>query len=66
MSADDLAVFLIDHRFGEGTGPIWLDDLVCEGIELSLLDCEGNLNNHDCTHDEDVGIRCVRGKKVQL
>ena len=55
--------FLRAH-FGQGTGPIWLDNVVCEGSELRLIDCprlaEGEeIGSHNCRHSEDVGIRCL-------
>ena len=46
--------------FGEGSGPIVLDNVQCAGNESALLDCvyvEGRFN--DCRHDEDAGVRCV-------
>ena len=46
-------------RFGEGTGPIWLDDLQCRGNEASLTDCSHRgLGNHSCAHRQDAGVIC--------
>ena len=55
--------FLRAH-FGQGSGPIWLDNVLCVGDESRLIDCprhgEGeNIGGHNCTHEEDVGIRCL-------
>ncbi|XP_052085416.1 cubilin-like [Mytilus californianus] len=44
---------------GDGSGPIWLDDLQCIGNEFTLFDCAhlpwGTFN---CDHGEDVGVDC--------
>ncbi len=53
--------------FGAGTGPFWLDDLLCNGDETSLLDCRvanGGLARdaigvHNCRVSETVGVRCM-------
>ena len=47
-------------RFGEGSGPILLDDLHCTGSEASLLDCNRSaaLYASNCEHREDAGVRC--------
>ena len=44
--------------FGEGTGPIQLDNVGCSGSESSLLQCYHSIN-HNCGHDEDAGVRCI-------
>ena len=44
--------------FGEGVGPIFLDDVRCDGSEIRLVDCPKENNNHDCIHKEDAGILC--------
>ncbi|XP_071481643.1 lysyl oxidase homolog 2B-like [Diadema antillarum] len=46
-------------EFGRGTGRILLDEISCLGTEKNLLACEHNpIGVNDCSHSEDVGIRC--------
>ena len=50
-------------RFGPpvGTGPIWLDNMMCDGSELSLFNCTANqLGIHNCGHTEDAGVECCK------
>ena len=48
-------------RFGEGSGPIFLDRLTCSGNESMLIDCSANSPRgiHMCNHMEDAGVRCI-------
>ena len=39
-------------------GFILLDDLSCDGEELTLEDCGHSTNTMDCTHLEDTSVRC--------
>ena len=53
------AVALTDAYYGQGTGPILLDNVMCTGEELYLTSCPNNgLYVHDCVHAEDAGVRC--------
>ena len=49
----------------DGTGPILLDNLQCTGRESRLIDCPHHgLGNHDCSHSEDAGVRCLPGISI--
>ena len=46
--------------FGQGTGPILLDELACTGTERMLINCSSDgLGVTNCLHDEDAGVHCV-------
>ena len=47
-------------HFGRGSGQILLDDLMCNGYETSLFQCQGYRPN--CDHDEDAGLFCSPSK----
>ncbi len=45
--------------FGEGSGPIFLDDVECTGQEDHLLECYHlPLNRSNCGHYEDASVVC--------
>ena len=46
--------------FGQGSGPIWLDNVYCTGSESTLASCGilGVNVTRSCSTHQDVGIRC--------
>ena len=55
------------QHLGQGSGPIWLDDVDCSGGELSLGQCQHpGWGTHNCGHSEDVGIVCNIGKDLSI
>jgi len=53
--------------FGEGSGPIWMDAVNCDGNETSLAQCDfagwgvdgSPASSRQCTHSDDATVRCA-------
>ncbi|XP_078382499.1 uncharacterized protein LOC144665190 isoform X3 [Oculina patagonica] len=50
---------------GQGTGPIWMDDVACSGSETHMHKCRHRgWGQHDCTHSRDASVMCAYGSSV--
>ena len=50
----------LSAHYGEGSGPIWLDNIHCLGNESDIFTCAySGVGNHDCTHNEDASVECL-------
>ncbi len=48
--------------FGQGTGPIFLNNVMCTGFETSLFDCpHSGFELNGCSHSADAGVTCIAG-----
>lgn len=60
--------FQVFSFFGAGRGSILMDDVVCSGSEIRLMDCQFQ-TEHNCdqiNHDEDVGIVCEMPGRIKF
>ena len=50
-----------EAAFNAGSGPIWINSIVCNGNERNLKDCRSAdwTPSFKCKHMEDVGIECI-------
>ena len=47
-------------KYGQGSDPIWLDDVGCKGNEASLFDCpHAGWGIENCGHHEDASVVCI-------
>ena len=61
----DAEAALSGYSVPDGSGPIWLIYVHCNGDESSIFSCPHHpLRNYadHCYHSEDAGVRCMQGK----
>ena len=52
-------------HFGQGSGPIFLDNVACTGTESALTECRHNgIGIANCFHSDDAGVICSEGKSL--
>ena len=56
------AIAYFGSRHGAGTGPVYLDDVLCSGFENSLINCSrsnfGDVSVNCLDHSEDASVFC--------
>ncbi|XP_027038512.1 scavenger receptor cysteine-rich type 1 protein M130-like isoform X2 [Pocillopora damicornis] len=46
-------------KYGQGSDPVWMDDVYCQGGEAMLSRCAfPGWEKHNCVHSEDASVAC--------
>ena len=54
------AIAFPNAKYGQGTGVIMLDHIMCDGSEDKLTDCGNDgIGVASCAHKDDAGVRCL-------
>ena len=48
----------LQAKYGQGSGTIWMDDVSCQGDEVSLRECTYDTDTSDCSHSDDASVEC--------
>ena len=47
-------------HFGEGSGPVWMDEVACTAKDSFLYNCkQREWGSSNCTHSRDAGVKCA-------
>ena len=56
------AIPRVNGAYGQGLGPVLLDDVRCNGFEQRLFDCHHpGVEVENCGHHQDAGVECRTG-----
>ena len=61
ISLAALPIHSASEAFGLTSGPIFLENLACDGTEAGISDCpqSGVPGLHECDHSQDAGVQCL-------
>jgi deleted-in-malignant-brain-tumors protein 1 len=54
---DRAAQYFTGAFYGEGSGPVFIDQLFCESYDYTLSDCRYLFLN-ECSHARDISVVC--------
>lgn len=60
FSLDTVAIPFRNAFYGQGTGPVGMDNVLCTGDETLFTNCSFAVPAYD-PHSEDAGVKCFAG-----